>query len=218
MPDGNLSKGMRHLNGVYTQRFNRRHGLVGHLFQGRYKAILVQRDAYLLELTRYVVLNPVRARMVGSAGDWPWSSYNATLGRAAAPEWLECDWLLAQFGEHRGKAVKNYIEFVSAGIKAKNPLEDVRHQFILGDERYIAELTDLKRLEALSDVPKRQRRPLALPLEEYRRRYEDRDEAMARAYASGAYTMKAIGDLFGVHYQTVSQAVRRFEEKQRSEK
>ena len=63
-PDGNLSRGMRHLNGVYTQRFNRRHKKVGHVFQGRYKAILVQKENYLLELSRYIVLNPVRAGMV----------------------------------------------------------------------------------------------------------------------------------------------------------
>ena len=74
-PDSNLAKGMRHLNGVYTQRFNRRHKRVGHVFQGRYKAILVQKDNYLLELSRYIVLNPVRAQMVRSAKDWPWSSY-----------------------------------------------------------------------------------------------------------------------------------------------
>jgi REP element-mobilizing transposase RayT len=76
-PDGNLSKGMRHLNGVYTQRFNRHHERVGHVFQGRYKAILVQKELYLLALSRYVVLNPVRAQMVTEAGDWPWSSYRA---------------------------------------------------------------------------------------------------------------------------------------------
>ncbi|WP_459874236.1 transposase, partial [Endothiovibrio diazotrophicus] len=74
-PDGNLSKGMRQLNGVYTQAFNRMHDRVGHVFQGRYKAILVQKESYLLELARYIVLNPVRARMVRSAKDWPWSSY-----------------------------------------------------------------------------------------------------------------------------------------------
>ena len=73
-PDGNLSKGMRQLNGVYTQASNRRHRRVGHLFQGRFKAILVDGDAYLLELTRYVVLNPVRARMAGNPADGPWSS------------------------------------------------------------------------------------------------------------------------------------------------
>ncbi len=213
-PDSNLSKGMRHLNGVYTQQFNRGHGLAGHLFQGRYKAILVQKDAYLLELTRYVVLNPVRARMVGGAGDWLWSSYNATLGKVSVPSWLECDWLLAQFGTHRSRAIKKYTEFVAAGVNGPNPLDEVRHQCVLGDEQFIGQLTDLKRLEKLSDISKSQRRSLALPLADYVKRYQDRDEAMAMAYASGAYTMKEIGLLFGLHYQTVSLAVRRFEKKQ----
>ena len=82
--DGNLSRGMRQLNGVYTQRFNRRHGEVGHLYQGRYKAILVQKESYLQELTRYVVLNPLR-RMVEKLEDWPWSSYPATIGLTKVP-------------------------------------------------------------------------------------------------------------------------------------
>ena len=88
-PDANLSAGMRQLNGVYTQHFNRTHRLVGHLFQGRFKAILVERDAYLLELSRYVVLTPVRARMVERAGDWRLSIYRAMMGLAPAPPWLE---------------------------------------------------------------------------------------------------------------------------------
>lgn len=74
-----LSKGMKYLNGTYTSAFNRRHFRIGHVFQGRYKAILVEKDAYLLELSRYIVLNPVRARMVRSAKDWPWSSYRGTV-------------------------------------------------------------------------------------------------------------------------------------------
>jgi putative transposase len=76
-PDANLSKGMRHLNGVFTQVSNRRHNRTGHLFQGRFKGIIVDQDSCLLELTRYVVLNPVRAKMVKDPGDWPWSSYGA---------------------------------------------------------------------------------------------------------------------------------------------
>jgi len=90
-----LSRGMRQLNGVYTQRFNRRHGRAGHLFGGRFKAILVEREAYLLELCRYVVLNPVRAGLVRAAKDWPWSSYRATAGLAEAPPFLTVDWILA---------------------------------------------------------------------------------------------------------------------------
>ncbi len=76
---------MRHLNGVHTQSINRAHRRVGHVFQGRYKAIVVQREAYLLELVRHVVLNPVRAGMVRRAGDWPRSSHRATVGTDPAP-------------------------------------------------------------------------------------------------------------------------------------
>ena len=111
----NLSKGMRQLNGVYTQRFNRRHGLTGHLFQGRFKGILVERDAYLLELSRYVVLNPVRAGMVPDASQWAWSSYRATVGLAPTPPWLETDWVLGQFGRKRGPAREGYAAFVAEG-------------------------------------------------------------------------------------------------------
>jgi REP element-mobilizing transposase RayT len=81
----NLAGGMRQLNGLYTQRFNRRHKRVGHVFQGRYQAIVVQKDRHLLELCRYVVLNPVRAHMVEDVGAWPWSSYRVTVGQQAGP-------------------------------------------------------------------------------------------------------------------------------------
>ena len=111
--DANLSKGMRQLNGVYSQYVNRTHGRVGHLFQGRFKGILVERDSYLLELARYVVLNPVRAGIVPTPGDWPWSSYRATVGEAPAPPFLETDWLLRAFADSREEAVAGYRRFVA---------------------------------------------------------------------------------------------------------
>lgn len=89
--EGNLSPGMRQLNGVYTQRFNRRHARAGHVFQGRFKAILVERESYLLELARYIVLNPVRTKKVKHQGRYPWSSYAATAGAIASPAWLNTD-------------------------------------------------------------------------------------------------------------------------------
>ena len=89
----NLSLLMRHLNGVYTQAFNRRHGKVGHVFQGRFKAILVDREAYLLALCRYVELNPMAARLVSAPGAWAWSSYAAHVGTATTPAWLDSDGL-----------------------------------------------------------------------------------------------------------------------------
>src|SRR4030067_888093 len=122
-PDANLSIGMRQLNGVYPQRFNRRHRRVGHVFQGRYHAILVQKETYLLELTRYVVLNPVRAGMVAEPGHWPWSSYGAMLDQVRAPTWLETDWLLAQFATARRDAGDRAERFVREGVSAERPGE-----------------------------------------------------------------------------------------------
>jgi REP element-mobilizing transposase RayT len=113
---GELAQGMRQLNGVYTQHVNRRHRRVGHVFQGRYKAILVEKESYLLELARYVVLNPVRAGMVADAAQWRWSSYGAMLGTEPAPPWLRTDWLLGQFGRQRAQAQARYRDFVRAGV------------------------------------------------------------------------------------------------------
>jgi putative transposase len=195
---------MRQLNGVYTQTFNRRHRKVGHLFQGRYKAILVQKDAYLLELSRYVVLNPVRARMAEAPQEWLWSSYRAAIGLETSPPWLEIDWLLSQFGHRRQQAVLAYTAFVAAGVDAANPLEEVRHQLFLGDDAFVARFVDAKRRDELSEVSRAQRRPMAWPLAAYAVAFAQRDEAMAQAYRSGGYTMKEIAEHCGVHYMTVS--------------
>ncbi len=211
-PDANLSKGMRQLNGVYTQRVNRRHGLVGHLFQGRFKAILVERDAYLLELARYVVLNPVRAAMVAEATAWPWSSYRAMVGQAPAPTWLETDWLLGQFGRERSRARDGYAAFIRQGVGQPSVWQGLRHQVFLGSEAFAQRHCVASRPpESLREVPRAQRRPLAKPLADFARRYPERREAMARAFHSGVYSMQEIADYFGVHYSTVSRAVRRLE-------
>ena len=100
-PKANLSVGMRQLNGIYTQSFNRRHKSVGHLFQGRFKAILVERESHLLELCRYIVLNPARVKGEAKASTWRWSSYRATAGLAPVAEFLRTDWILEQFGKSR---------------------------------------------------------------------------------------------------------------------
>lgn len=211
-PDGNLSKGMRQLNGVYTQRFNRRHGRVGHVFQGRYKAILVQKDSYLLELARYVVLNPVRAGMVKSAKDWPWSSYRATAGMASAPPWLQTDWILSAFSRRKAEAIERYRRFVAEGRGQPSPWEHLKNQIYLGSDSFVEKLqAQLEPDKDLSEVPLGQKRALAKPLTHYARRYQDRDTAITEAYRSGAYTMKDIGEHFGLHYSQVSRIVRRME-------
>lgn len=107
-PEGNLSSGMRQLNGVYTQSFNVKHKLVEHLFQGRYKSILVQKESHLLEACRYVVLNPVRAMKVQNPKEWIWCSYPGTAGTAKPHPCFETDWVLGQFGKRKWQARKKY--------------------------------------------------------------------------------------------------------------
>lgn len=207
--EGNLSKGMRQLNGVYTQQFNRRHERVGHVYQGRYKAILVDKDSYWLELSRYVVLNPVRAGLVKSAGAWPWSSYRAMVGRQQPPFWLETDALLSQFGKQRKRAIERYMDFVRAGIGLPSLWKDLKSQIYLGDERFVKVMQ--KKIDTngdLNEIPSAQRRPKAKPLAYYEKAYKDKKQAMAAAYLSGGYTMKAIAEAFNVHYATVSRAVK----------
>lgn len=204
-PDANLAKGMRQLNGVYTQRFNRTHHRVGHVFQGRYKAILVEKNSYLLELARYIVLNPVRACMVRSARDWQWSSYRATAGFVAAPAWLEIHWLLAAFGSQKDKAADAYRAFVAAGKGLPTPWRLLKNQVFLGSEDFIeAHMALIDGDRKLSEIPRSQRRPMPRPLVEYEKRSLTRNEAIYAAYRSGGYNLQEIGNYFGLHYSRVS--------------
>ena len=137
--EGNLSQGMRQLNGVYTQYINRAYSRMGHVFQGRYKAVLVEKDSHLLELARYVVLNPVRADMVSHPGEWPWSCYLAMIAVDTPPMWLQTDWLLAQFGTDRLSSISAYFEFVQAGRVQPSIWLELRQQIFLGRDVFIKE-------------------------------------------------------------------------------
>lgn len=207
--DGELGRGMRQLNGAYSQYYNRRHGLVGHVFQGRYKAILVQKESYLLELARYVVLNPVRVGIVTSPEQWRWSSHRYFQDSDDRPSWLETDWLLGHFGADRVQARRAYNEFVARGVGMRSPLRDVKHQVVLGDKAFIQQHCDGLQADDLCDMSRVQRRIGALPLRDYEAAYPDRYEAMARAYWSTAYSMTNIAEHFGVSLRTVSRAVKK---------
>lgn len=209
-PQGNLSKGMRQLNGVFTQWSNRRHHRTGHLFQGRYKAILVDAESYLLELTRYVVLNPVRAHMVDSPAKWPWSSYEAVTGEVDAPAWLETDGLLAQFGARRTRAVAAYEKFVYEGMEGERIWRHLNRQVFLGDDAFVAGAH--KRAGQRPDdinIPRAQRRALAQPLDVIAKAHPDRNNAIRAAWATGEYSYTQIAAHFGVHFTTVGRIVRR---------
>ena len=158
-PEPNLSKGMRRLNQVYTQAFNRRHGRVGHVLQGRYKAIIVDKDNYLLELCRYIVLNPVRAGMVKTAKDWRWSSYRATAGLASVVDWLQTDRVLGLFGRGRALSQRRYREFVKQGKAQPSPWKALRGQVFLGNERFLESMDRLLQGRHLDNVPREQTLP-----------------------------------------------------------
>ena len=221
-PEPNLSRGMRQLNGEYTQAFNRRHRRSGHLFQGRFKGLVVEKESHLLELCRYVVLNPVRARgmSVRRPEDWPWSSYCATAGRGETPGWLTVTWILSRFAAERTRAREGYRRFVAAGLREKARLEE-RSGLWIGSERYGERIGELLGAKAeVQEHARRQRRPVRRGLAEYLpsealASKSARDEAIYRAYSEGGFSQREIGARAGLHYVTVSCIVRAEERKRR---
>lgn len=205
-PKPNLARGMRQLNGTYAQTFNRRHGRVGHLLQGRYGALLIERGEHLLAVVRYVVRNPIRAGLCSQPTDWRWSSYRATLG-LAPPGPLALDSLLTHFGQTRTRARERYREFVDqeGGEPAASGL------VILGSDRFLRDVTD--DLEPSTEVPRRHWQPYRPPLIKLLQTHV-RDEAIAIAYREYAYHMREIAEALGCHYATISRRLRAYEERE----
>ena len=157
-PVPNLSRGMHRVNSIYSQLFNKRHDRVGHLLQGRFHAVVVEKERHLLELVRYVVLNPVRAGLVDRVSEWPWSNYLATVGDRPAPEWLEIEWTISQFGTENERR-QAYREFVEAGVgRNDEPWKRVTNQLFLGCEDFRKRVRDLaanRRADAGIPLPQR---------------------------------------------------------------
>jgi putative transposase len=215
----NLSRLMRHVNGVYTQDFNRRHQKVGHLFQGRFKAVLVDRDAYLLEVCRYVELNPVRARMVDDAGAWAWSSYGAHVGLVPVPDWLDCAGLQghllgrpAQGAADLRRAAQRYATLVAEGRHVDLWGHALRQQIYLGDAQFVermqALVAPLRRQSV--EVPRRQRRA-AVTLAALLADDVPRGEALRRAHVDGGATMTALARELGLSVSRVSRLIAKAE-------
>jgi len=214
-PDANLCKGMRQLNGVYTQKFNHLHKRVGHLYQGRYKAIIVQSEVYLLELARYIVLNPVRARMVRSVDQWPWSSYRSCAAIDEVQE--QYHWLLSSFGNNEKDACRHYREFVAGGLNQPSPFEALKNQIFLGEDTFVEKLRyKIDTGQDLSEIPMAQKRKAPKTLEYYDKNCNSRDVAICTAYQSGGYSLKRIGDFYGLHYSRVSRIVKLIEAKDKT--
>ena len=212
-PDANLSLGMRQLNGVYTQFFDRRHKRPGHVFQGRFKGILVDREQYLLELARYVVLNPVRARKVNRPAAWKWSSYLETAGIRRAIGFMATDWILGHFETKKGIAQARYRQFVAQGRNKPSPWMNLKGQMLLGEKAFVRQFKSLLgEKEKIREIPRQQRYAGRLSLEEIFEGEKvttksDRDRHMYRAHVQHGYTLKQIADHLRLHYTTVSKAI-----------
>ena len=212
-PDGNLSHGMRQLNGVYTQGFNRRYHRVGHLLQGRFKGILVQKDSHFLELCRYVVLNPVRAKAVKHPRDWPWSSYRATAGQASIARCLTVDEVLSHFGQRRSAAQEKYREYVSDGIGRATIWENLQAQSLLGLEGFAEALKDhVAGKQKLSEVPKAQRLMGRISLKKL---FEEggggkakRNRRIVEAVYQHGYSQIEVARHLELHYSTISRLMK----------
>ncbi len=205
--DANLSRGMRHLNGVYTQGFNRRHGRVGHVLQGRFKSILLEKESHLLELARYIVLNPVRGKMVRSARDWPWSSYRATAGQQEPLPFLTMKWILAQFGDKRKTATEHYRRFVRAGRDVA-VWDELRGGVLLGSDGFVEEMSPRLRDSALQrEIPRHERLVSRPSLDEILAKCDTkamRNERIYEATRIHEYTLSELQDYLGLHYSTIS--------------
>jgi REP element-mobilizing transposase RayT len=213
-PEGNLSAGMRQLNGVYTQAFNRAHRRDGHILKGRFAAVLVEKESHLLELCRYVVLNPVRAALVKRPEQYGWSSYLPTLGKAARPACLMTEWLLGNFSTTLPESRRRYRQFVRAGMdSSESPWEKLSGQILLGTDAFVQRAKALLGGKAdIAEIPRTQRhvgRPslddLLSPVARAQRR--ERNRVIRIAHGTHGYTLKAISQALGVHYTTVSRVI-----------
>ncbi|MDD2337129.1 MAG: transposase [Geobacteraceae bacterium] len=215
-PEGNLSAGMRQLNGVYTQAFNRSHERDGHLFKGRFKAILVEKESHLLELCRYIVLNPVRAGMAAQPADYRWSSYLPTIGNAERPAFLATEWLLGNFSTSLTESCRRYRNFVKEGMSNnESPWGKLVSQILLGTEAFVqqargflgekddvAEITRIQRHVGRPQLDELFSSDSALPKAE-------RNRLIRLAHGKHGYTLKEISQALGIHYTTVSKVINR---------
>ncbi len=230
-PEGNLSEIMHHINGAYTTYFNVKRKRSGHLFQGRYKAILVEADEYATELSRYIHLNPVRAGIVSRPEEFEWSSYRGYINQGAAPSWLKTDFILGYFVTGTADARKHYQSFVEnmIGQESESPFKDVFGSSILGSPGFIEEISTnhLKGNEGDRNVPVMQQLTVRPSLEELmnsvRRVFGDNEKLVRQAsihicHKYSGVRLREIAGMFGVGETAIIEASRRFSKKMDGDK
>ena len=212
-PDGILASGMKYLNSVYSQWFNKKYGHVGHLLQGRYKSRLIDTDNEFLAAARYIALNPFKARIVEDPVQWNWSSYRAIAGIGKVPDCLIVDWVLGMFSSDRIEAQKLYREFVLAGVDS-DISEDAIEWNILPDDlkflKKIRPIVDMK--HSIKEIPRKQRLITRPSLNELFSRVDitcrsQRNQIVAEAFVHYGYTQTELGDFLCLHRTTISRIV-----------
>lgn len=207
-PEGNLSKGMRYLNGVYTQLFNKRHGKDGHIFHGRFKSILFEQDVYLLDLCRYILLDSVKAKIVKYPAKYLWSSYNSTINNKN--DIIERDTVLSLASKNSSVAM--FENYILAGKKEPSPLKKVKDSLLLGNSDFIDKhhaLLDGK--ISIQEIVNPQLlfiRPELSELFSKNMYLSKRNEAIYSAYIKYGFTQKELSDYLGLHYSTISSIIK----------
>ncbi len=199
---------MRQLNGVYTQSFNKEYGRAGHLFQGRFKAYLIEKESYLLEVCRYIVLNPVRAGIVHDPLEWAYSSYRKTVGDSKQYKYLYPDQILSFFSHSLDEAKKGFKKYVEKGIGKESPFKDAHGGFILGGEKFVKSVMEKDKNKYCEEITKRERHVSRPNLRDIFAR-KDRDEGIAIAINQWSYTLKDVGEFVGLHYAHVSRIAKK---------
>lgn len=230
-PSANLSQIMHHINGAYTTYFNTKHARSGHLFQGRYRAILMEADAYAKEVSRYIHLNPMRAGFVEHAEKYRWSSCQYYTVKKKAPEWLQRDFILGYFGKRQKTAMKRYQDFLHAGMNQeyKNSLGGRSPSVILGGNKFIDEIKTrfLKNKQPDRDLPtlrELSRQPGLSQIERAVESVLQSDKTSARqvklhmCHRYSGMKLREIGKRFGIGESGVTQASRRISMKVEKDK
>jgi REP element-mobilizing transposase RayT len=225
-PRGNLSKILQYINGAYTTYFNLKRGRSGHLFQGRFKGILVDKDEYCKELSRYLHLNPVRAGMVKTPLEYPWSSYRYFIGEDKKPQWLTTEFVLGDFGGEGRRGFRGYREYVERGENKglDNPLKKVIASTFLGGKGFIEriKLEYLERKEMdRRDLPALKKILTGPSLESIEKaviKLVGRNDPLFKkiciylSYQHSGLNLREIGEYFGMQRSAISQLSRRFGE------
>lgn len=206
-PEANLSKGMRQLNGTYTQNYNRRHDIGGHVFQGRYKSILIQENKFLVPLIKQIFLFPLSAGFVKHASQFKWASCKYLYAKEEVPKWIEHSWFSEGFS-----SIDDFDNFVMDG-ETPNVLAQTRKQIYLGDDDFITSIQNKINKENISnEIPNTQlTEPVSRTYTELLSKSKNKDEAISKTYLTGDYTLKEIGDHVGLHYSVISKIVSEYE-------